>query len=87
MNLPRVLITLFVVAYSVEAANILGVFPMPSPSHSVLGNALFKALAKKGHQVTMVSPYPLKEPVENYTDIYLDGMLEYKESKYCLGKV
>lgn len=64
-----------------NSANILGIFPIASPSHRILGDALFKELTKRGHHVTMLSPYPSKTPVENYTDIYLDGMIEYKESE------
>lgn len=64
-----------------NCANILGIFPIASPSHRILGDALLKELARRGHNVTMLSPYPSKTPVENYTDIYLDGMIEYKESE------
>ncbi|KAK2584309.1 hypothetical protein KPH14_006702 [Odynerus spinipes] len=31
--------------------------------------ALMKGLAKKGHQVDVVSPFPLKKPIANYTDL------------------
>lgn len=81
MNLLSCVAVLLIAGCAVEAANILAVFPLPSPSHVVLGSALLKALARRGHHVTMLSAYPLKEPVENYTDIFLDGLLEYKESK------
>lgn len=54
----------------VESAKILGVFPYPSKSHSILGQALFNELAKRGHDITFLSPYPLKKvPYENYKDI------------------
>lgn len=53
-----------------NAARILGVFPYPSRSHSILGQALFTELAKRGHDVTYLSPYPFKEaPAKNYRDI------------------
>lgn len=76
-----ILTTLLTFACSGDGANILGIFPLPSPSHHILGSALLKELAKRGHHVTMLSPYPFKKPVENYTDIFLDGMLEFKESE------
>lgn len=54
----------------VQSARILGVFPYPSRSHSILGQALFTELAKRGHDVTYLSPYPFKsKPPENYRDI------------------
>lgn len=61
-----------------EEANILGMFHIPVKSHHVLGSALLKALAGKGHNVTMISPYPLKEKLENYTDVPLKGLMEFK---------
>lgn len=67
--------------YLIDAANVLVIFPVPSFSHQILGNELVKALIKKGHHVTMASPYHMKEKLENYTEIVLEGMLEYKESK------
>lgn len=34
-----------------EGAKILGIFTVPSKSHSILGYELFKELVKAGHQV------------------------------------
>jgi len=53
----------------IQSAKILGVFPYPSKSHSILGQSLFVELAKRGHTVTYVSPYPLKKQPQNYKDI------------------
>lgn len=65
----------------VNTANILAIFPMPSVSHQILGDELVKALIKKGHHVTMASPYKMKEKLENYTEVVFEGMVEYKESE------
>ncbi|GLH16132.1 UDP-glucuronosyltransferase 2B15, partial [Gryllus bimaculatus] len=54
-----------------QAARILGIFPTPSISHQLPYQAVMKALAARGHQITVISPDPLKEPVANYTDIDL----------------
>ncbi|XP_058461853.1 UDP-glycosyltransferase UGT5-like [Malaya genurostris] len=54
---------------NVEAAKILGVFPTTSKSHYTVGSALMKALAKKGHEVTVISPFPQKKQLKNYHDI------------------
>lgn len=32
-----------------------------------------KALANAGHEVTVVSPFPVKEPIKNYHDVYVDN--------------
>jgi len=31
-----------------------------------------KTLAEAGHEVHVVSPFPLKSPIDNYRDIFLD---------------
>ncbi|XP_014228381.1 UDP-glucuronosyltransferase 1-7-like [Trichogramma pretiosum] len=54
-----------------EAFNILGICPSTSYSHQQPFQALMKALAQRGHKVTVISPIPLKKPMENYTDIDL----------------
>lgn len=56
--------------FSGNCAKILGVFPYPSKSHSILGQALFVELANRGHDVTFLSPYPFKKaPSENFRDL------------------
>jgi len=45
---------------STQAARILGIFPSPSVSHQLTFQAIMKALAARGHQITVISPNPLK---------------------------
>jgi hypothetical protein len=45
---------------STEATRILGIFPTPSISHQVTFQAIVKALAAGGHQITVISPNHLK---------------------------
>ncbi|XP_076634843.1 UDP-glucosyltransferase 2 isoform X1 [Colletes latitarsis] len=47
---------------------ILGVFPFNGKSHFVMFEQMMKSLAKKGHQVDVISTFPLKKPFPNYTD-------------------
>ncbi|XP_021699050.1 UDP-glucuronosyltransferase 2A3 [Aedes aegypti] len=54
---------------NVQSAKILGVFPTSSKSHYIVGSALMKALARKGHEVTVISPFPQQKPMKNYRDI------------------
>lgn len=67
---------------TVHSANILGVFYFPSPSHHMLGSRLLKELAKKGHNVTMLSPFPLKNSIPNYTDISIEELVSVGEGTY-----
>jgi len=48
---------------------LLGLFPFQGKSHFVMFEHLMKGLAKKGHQIDIVSTFPLKKPYPNYTDI------------------
>nr|XP_014286413.1 UDP-glucuronosyltransferase 2B23-like isoform X2 [Halyomorpha halys]XP_014286417.1 UDP-glucuronosyltransferase 2B23-like isoform X2 [Halyomorpha halys] len=63
------------VFHNVSGANILGVFPFPTFSHTNAYIPILKELARRGHNVTMVSPYPLKEPIPNYKDVVLDNTI------------
>uniref|UniRef100_A0AAG5DU55 UDP-glucuronosyltransferase n=1 Tax=Anopheles atroparvus TaxID=41427 RepID=A0AAG5DU55_ANOAO len=53
------------------AYRILGINTSPSRSHVIVQDALMKELARRGHQVTMVSPYSESEQVPNYRKITL----------------
>uniref|UniRef100_A0A182QGW8 UDP-glucuronosyltransferase n=1 Tax=Anopheles farauti TaxID=69004 RepID=A0A182QGW8_9DIPT len=48
---------------------ILGINTSPSRSHVIVQDALMKELARRGHQVTMVSPYKEPEQIANYRKI------------------
>jgi glucuronosyltransferase len=55
-----------------ESAKILGLFPLPSKSHMAVNVAIVKELAERGHDVTVVSPFPEKSEIPNYKNIVLD---------------
>ncbi|KAJ9601565.1 hypothetical protein L9F63_000308, partial [Diploptera punctata] len=52
-----------------QEAKILAVFPVPSTSHTYVDFAVVKELANRGHDVTVVSAFPEKNPLPNYRDI------------------
>ncbi|XP_050096430.1 UDP-glucosyltransferase 2-like [Anopheles aquasalis] len=66
-----VLLGLLLAARHGDTAKIVGVFPTASKSHVLGLQALLKELANRGHEVTMVSAFPLKRPPANYRDVYL----------------
>lgn len=45
-----------------EGFKVLSVFPTPWQSHWKIGVSVIKQLAAVGHDITLVSPYELKEP-------------------------
>lgn len=50
-----------------EGYRILGIFPFCSRSHQMMFDALSKGLARRGHQVEIVTCFPPKKSVENLT--------------------
>ncbi|XP_058795636.1 UDP-glucosyltransferase 2-like [Phymastichus coffea] len=60
-----------------DGYRILGVFPYSAKSQNIVFEALMKGLAKRGHQVDVISHYPQTEPVKNYNVIInLEGSME-----------
>jgi hypothetical protein len=53
-----------------QSAHILGIFPVPAKSHIVL-SSLTRELALRGHQATVIRPFPEKKPIPNLIDIEL----------------
>ncbi|XP_034488821.1 UDP-glucuronosyltransferase-like [Drosophila innubila] len=61
---------------SVTAFNYLVVLPTGARSHYNVGSSLAKGLAAAGHQVTLISPFALKKPIENIIDVPVPGILK-----------
>jgi len=57
---------------------------MPIKSHMTVHSALVKELARRGHQVTVFSPFPEKHPIQNFTDI--EFKLSYHELRQNSGE-
>lgn len=76
MKLLKVL-AIFSATWTVaHSLKILGVLPFGSNSHFAIGHSIVESLLKAGHEVTVISPYPQKMPVVNYTDIDMSSLLE-----------
>lgn len=54
---------------------ILGIFPMNGKSHMVMFEQIMKGLARRGHQVDVVSTFPLEKPFHNYKDLAIKAAL------------
>lgn len=63
--------------YSANSARILGIFPMASISHQVVFQPIWRELSLRGHQVTVMTPNPLKDPtLTNLTEIDMGHMYD-----------
>ena len=69
------MLTLMPVAM-IRGAKVLGLFPFPSRSHMIVQKALMFELARRGHEVTVVSSFPENKAIPNYTDIELKTSIE-----------
>lgn len=65
-----------VLLWTIECSRILGIFPTPDVNHFLLGSQLIEALAKNGHQVTMVSPFTPEWRNENLTSVEIKQEME-----------
>lgn len=68
MHLKAFLLIIFGIFYC-DGYRILGVFPLNVKSHFMMYGELMKGLARKGHQVDVISAFPLKKPYPNYSDV------------------
>lgn len=60
----------------IQAARILVFFPVPNTSHFKVGEGISLALAKAGHEVTMVSAYAYESNLTNLVSEVLIGAVE-----------
>lgn len=74
-------------SYLIHAYKILCLFPHVAKSHFLMAEALMQGLAAKGHQVTMISHFPQKNPIPNYRDISLVGSMPEFVSQIPLDMV
>jgi hypothetical protein len=63
MRQSLVYVLLLYAACSTKAVRIPGIFSTPSISHQLTFQAIMKALATRGHQMTVISPNLLKVSV------------------------
>ncbi|KAF5292539.1 hypothetical protein FQR65_LT01685 [Abscondita terminalis] len=50
---------------------ILGVFPFTGQSHFDLYAPLLEAISKNGHEITVISSFPLNDPLPRYKDVFV----------------
>ncbi|XP_073825499.1 UDP-glucosyltransferase 2-like [Musca autumnalis] len=65
----------------ISAYKYLGVIHTAAKSHFIVGSSLIKALAEKGHEVYVISPFPQKTPIKNYHDIPVPSVLTAMEGE------
>ncbi|KAK7869407.1 hypothetical protein R5R35_000703 [Gryllus longicercus] len=71
------------------AARILALFTIPGRSHFIVTSSLARALAERGHEVVVVSPFTTSNPPANYTDLTISDPMDTaaKTDFYSLGNL
>lgn len=70
------LILFFAFSCNVHCAKILGIFHVPSISHQVVFQPIWKELSLRGHDVTIITTDPLNDPeLTNLTEIDIGAKL------------
>lgn len=84
MSILQVLSVFLLSGTLVKTSRILGVFPSPGYSQFILAEKLMTELVKKGHEVTVISPFEPKLPPKNYTTISTNGLIETAFDCECI---
>lgn len=73
-------IALYLIAtlISAECYKILGIFPSLDRNNYLTYRGLFRELANKNHEVTLISHFPMQDAPASYKDILLSENLVYK---------
>lgn len=71
------ILTIFssIIVHETGGLKVLGIFPLATRSHFQIGHGIVKSLIDAGHETTVVSPYPLKKPIDNYKDVSIAEIL------------
>lgn len=71
----NIIFVIFICGFGKHATSykILGLFPHPGLSHFNVFQPILRGLADAGHEVTVISHFPEKNPPENYKDMPLDS--------------
>lgn len=83
-SVRRVLILLAALIAVSEGYTILGILPTAAKSHFIIGHSFMKGLANAGHDVYVISPFPLKKPIPNYHDVDISSILNEPAGEYIV---
>ncbi|XP_033345713.1 UDP-glucuronosyltransferase-like isoform X2 [Bombus vosnesenskii] len=75
----RLLLPIFLTIFACgwcSGLRILGLFPLNGKSHWVMAERLMTSLAERGHQVDVVTHFPMKNPPPNYKQISVQGTIQ-----------
>ncbi|CAG9861072.1 unnamed protein product [Phyllotreta striolata] len=75
LKILKLVFSILILSSYGECYKYLGVFPIPIKSHMMVFSGVLRELARKGHEVTVVSVFPEENAPDNYRNIDLSGYL------------
>ena len=85
-NINLIILLFCFCSHFVEPAKILAIFPFPGPSQYILVQPYLKALAAKGHEVSVISAFPQKKAISNFYYIPITEVTENYDCKFFKKK-
>ncbi|CAH0625489.1 unnamed protein product [Chrysodeixis includens] len=85
ISLTVILSLILLIDYS-TCLNILGIFPYQGKSHFFVFRVYLRELARRGHDVTVISHFPEGDAPKNYHDVSLAGSSEAIEGDVPIGQ-
>ena len=64
----------FVLIIKSYSLKILALLPVASKSHWIIGHEIVKSLVDAGHEATVLTPFPMENPIKNYEEIDISKM-------------
>lgn len=82
----KIVFLLLVLTSCGKGLKIFGSLSFGTHSHFAIGDAILKTLWKAGHEITVMSPYPQKPPMENYRDISTaDTLVKFRSGNFKIN--
>lgn len=78
---------LFLLFRFIICANILGIFPFTARSHYIMFEPLMLELRNRRHNITVLSHFPQKQKLINFTDISLVGAIKSLDNNVSLESI
>lgn len=75
-----------IVPVSIQAYNILALLPLPLRSHYIIYESILTELASRGHNVTVVNPFPKSQPINNFLDVDVSSCIKLPPSRMHMDK-
>ncbi|XP_055379736.1 UDP-glycosyltransferase UGT5-like [Condylostylus longicornis] len=60
-----------------EGARILAVFAFPGKSHFMMTKAIISELTRRGHEITLITAFPINEKLSNYKEILIEPVYDF----------